>query len=246
MRPSARSALAAAAAIAIVVGALGGFAIGRSTAPKKASLATSARSAADGAGHRRSGVDGAGRVGGETERTAAGPLEAPSQLTRLFDRTTSDGVDIHAYATDGSNVWLPCGANGVCPNGSSAAAGCAPRHTTPRAPAPRSASPLPAEPTPTTAPRRSARLHDHGLRVELANDHAVGTLNVAAYPLSGAAAVVANDFTIGQPENAPANAWIVNTSPAVTTVRATWSDGYTDSMAPQNGWAVVAHNGGEH
>jgi hypothetical protein len=78
--------------------------------------------------------------------------------------------------------------------------------------------------------------------VEAANSGAVAQSWSQAYPLHDVASMN-SQFQFGQAEGSPASGWIVNTNDQVAKVEAKWDDGFVDSMAPESGWAVLAHNG---
>ena len=101
VRTSPRSALAAAAVIALIVGALGGFALGRGVPrstrrwrprPRTLRSLRSARRRRPPCRPRRSA----------TCRPAASSFAGGGPMTRVFDRTTSEGIDIHAFLQDQS------------------------------------------------------------------------------------------------------------------------------------------------
>jgi hypothetical protein len=50
------------------------------------------------------------------------------------------------------------------------------------------------------------------------------------------------EVPLGQMEGSPASAYMIQANSDVTSIRATWPDGFVDEMAPVNGWAIVAHN----
>src|SRR5262249_28693745 len=119
VRTSPRSALAAAAVIALVVGALGGFAFGRSSAPKHSAGQTAsapkpeANDATSPPSTALADSFGAGSAGGASVAGTGGTL------TRLFDRTTSDGVSIHVFTTKtdsgtGAGSIVNCLGNTTC------------------------------------------------------------------------------------------------------------------------------------
>jgi hypothetical protein len=116
---SPRSALAAAAVVALIVGAVGGFAVGRGSAPKHATVATAATNAP------RSDVPGstttvpaltANGFGGASVSASGSAVNQGTPMTRLFDRTTSEGIDLHGFHQDqGVMRAVPeCPANTWC------------------------------------------------------------------------------------------------------------------------------------
>jgi hypothetical protein len=229
---SRRSALAAAAAVALIIGALGGFAIGRGSAPKHATVATAAANAPkhDSAAPPTTAPSlvANGAVSSGSASGSVGVAGGP--MTRLFDRTTSDGIAIHAFKQDQSRAVMPtvgCSVAG------------APAGVTTTAPSSEGTS-QPACPSNAWSP--PPECYATNLVVEVANQGAVGQPTSPAYPLHDVA-VVTSPFRFGDSEGSPAIGFIVNTNDQVAKVEARWSDGFVDSMAPSNGWAVVAHNG---
>lgn len=231
MRTSPRSVFAAAAVVALVVGALGGFAVGRSSAPKHSTVATAAANAP-----KPESVDGSTTLpglvaNGSTGMAIASGVNQGSPMTRLFDRTTSDGIAIHAFKQDQGAPSFPpdvaCAVTNV-PNGVT---------TTVTAPAGTNQPSCPAN-----AWSPPPECYGNSLLVEAGNQGAVGQTGSPGYPLHDVAAVT-SPLRFGDAEGSPASGWIVNTSDQVAKVEARWTDGFVDSMAPTNGWAVVAHNG---
>jgi hypothetical protein len=105
VRTSPRSALAAAAVVALIVGALGGFAVGRGSAPTHATVATASAPESEAPGSTT------------TVPAFTGVNQGPP-MTRLFDRTTSEGIALHGFRQDqgGTEEALQsCPANGWCP-----------------------------------------------------------------------------------------------------------------------------------
>jgi hypothetical protein len=222
VRTSPRSALAAAAVIALVLGSVGGFAFGRASAPKHATVATAAspdEQVSDSGAPMTTISPEAGMATAPGWYTYGGP-----PMTRVFDRTTSEGIDIHAFTQDQTQLY----AEGRC----AAGAECASAAAVP--------PPVPACPANEFCP--PPECFATSFMVELANDGAVGQTGAGVYPLHDVA-VVTSPFAFGQAEGSPAVGWIVNTGDQVAQVQATWGDGFVDSMAPASGWAVVAHNG---
>jgi hypothetical protein len=147
-------------------------------------------------------------------------------LTRVFDRTTSESIDIHAFTQDMSQ-FAP---STMCtPEGQCSAAGS-------------SAAPTPACPDGSWCP--PPECYSSSFQVEVANDGAAGIGGAPTFPLHDPAAI-ASTVMVGQAEGSPANGWAIRTSDQVTLVRADWADGFSDSMKPVNGWAVVMHNGSD-
>ncbi|HEX2383010.1 MAG TPA: hypothetical protein VHI95_10260 [Acidimicrobiales bacterium] len=226
VRTSPRSALAAAAVIALIVGALGGFALGRGSAPKHATVATAAANApaADSAG-------GTTTVPSQTleKVTSMAPgMPGGVPMTRVFDRTTSEGIDLHAFLQDQGQflqVMPTCAPGAEC---AVASATTGSGVTAPECPA-NSWCPPP-------------ECYASSFVVEAANDGAVGQSYSSAYPLHDVA-MVTSSVMFGDAEGSPARGWVVRSNEQVARVEATWSDGFVDSMAPSQGWAVVAHNG---
>jgi len=77
---------------------------------------------------------------------------------------------------------------------------------------------------------------------EVSNNDAVSMGGNPVFPLD-AAADNRGEVPLGQMEGSPASVFMVQTNDQVTNVRATWSDGAVDEMAPVDGWALVAHQG---
>jgi hypothetical protein len=230
VRTSPRSALAAAAVIALVVGAVGGFAYGRSSAPKHSTVQTASAPRPE-AGNTASPPSPAVSKG--FGAVSAGGASVASigdgKMTRIFDRTTSEGVAIHVFTVETNT------AGGVTSFGN-----CAPNTTCTETLKPSGAI---AEPscgaTNWCAP---PECYSAGITIEASNAGAVTQSGAPSYPLSDVAAVTST-VTFGQAEGSPAIGWAVKTGDQVATVRGTWTDGFVDSMAPQSGWAVVMHNG---
>jgi hypothetical protein len=230
VRTSPRSALAAAAVIALVVGALGGFAFGRSSAPKHSTVQTASAPKPE-VGDAASPPSTAVTKGFGASVSAGGASVASigGNLTRLFDRTTSDGVSIHVFTTKtdsgaGAGSIVNCAANTTCtdtlkPSGPITDPSCGPNNW--------------------CAP---PECYSSGLTIEASNNGAVTQNGAPSYPLEDVAAVMGT-VTFGQAEGSPAIGWAVSTKDPAAMVRATWTDGFVDKMAPQGGWAVVMHNG---
>src|SRR5581483_10164096 len=219
---SPRSSLAAAAVLALVVGTVGGFALGRSSAPKPST--TVAARAPGHAGEATTPSTGAFAYGGASQAKGGDVVGGPAapSYTRIFDRTTSEGIDIHAFVQSNDLFAMPsCPPEADCAAaaGVNQGAGC---------------------PQDVWCP--PAECYASSLLVELASDKAVGQSGAPAYPATGPASIVAPIF-FGQMEGAPANGLAVRTADGVTDVRAQWPDGFADSMAPAGGWAVVVHQG---
>jgi hypothetical protein len=224
VRTSPRSALAAAAVIALVVGVAGGFAFGRASAPKHATVAAGAASAPRDEGAPSTSV--ASSSFSKVSSAGSGMFAGGPALTRVFDRTTSEGIDIHAFTQDNSQ-FLP---NTSCtPEGLCTAAGS-------------SVAPTPTCPAENWCP--PPECYSSSLQVEVANDGAAGMAGAPAFPLHDSA-TIASTVIVGQAEGSPANGWAVHAADPVTLIRADWSDGFSDSMKPVNGWAVVMHNGSD-
>jgi len=197
-RANVRSALAAAAVIALVIGSAAGFAIGRASAPKKSTTVTASSTPRD----ATSSAGGSAGVAKALPGSGYGaPMTADAPMTRVFDRTTSEGVVMHAFTQT-----QPAGG---CPAGS----WCPP-----------------------------AECYGTSFLAELANSGAVGMMGAPAYPADGPASLVA-PVQFGHQENTPATGTIVRATDVVHELQATWPDGFVDSMAPVDGWAVLVHNG---
>jgi hypothetical protein len=78
---------------------------------------------------------------------------------------------------------------------------------------------------------------------EVNNDGAAAVGGAPAWPLDGAVAASRGQVPLGQNEGAPASVWNVQTADPAALVTATWPDGFVDSMAAVQGWAIVGHNG---
>jgi hypothetical protein len=230
---SRRSALAAAAAVALIVGGLGGFAIGRGSAPKHSTVATAAANAHKPDTAAPSTTAPGVVTKGSFATTSASGLGMGGPMTRLFDRMTSEGVAIHAFKQDQSAASVA--PTFACPlTGATAPAGVA---TTPPASA---GTNQPACPSNAWTP--PPECYSTSLVVEAANQGAVGQTSSPSYPLHDVATITM-PLRFGDSEGSPAVGYIVNTNDQVVKVEARWADGFVDSMAPNNGWAVVAHNG---
>jgi hypothetical protein len=198
-----RPAIAAAVIAALLLGSLGGFAAGRSSASGGSSLA--ARGAAQDTTTPtviESATASGFAVGG------GGMYPGPPQMTRLFIRTTSDGVALRGYLqTNDAEMYgkVVCDPNSWCP---------------------------PPECNPSTY-----------FMGEASNAEAVTQGGSPQFPMDDKPAAARGPLPLGQMEGAPACVYMVQTTDDVTNVRATWSDGFVDEMAPVNGWAIVAHNG---
>lgn len=77
---------------------------------------------------------------------------------------------------------------------------------------------------------------------ELSNFEAVTQSGAQLWPLRAPAAT-RGEVPLGLLEGAPVSAWMVQANGDVATVRGTWPDGFSDEMAPVDGWAIVAHTG---
>lgn len=78
---------------------------------------------------------------------------------------------------------------------------------------------------------------------ELSNAEAVAQSGMQLLPMKEAAAN-RGQVPLGMAEGSPTSAWMIQTDDTVANVRASWPDGFTDEMAPVDGWAIVAHAGG--
>jgi len=222
VRANPRSALAAAAVVALIIGALGGFAIGRGSAPKHATVATATANAPEA---DTAAAAPATTVLAQTSTGVSvgsfGPGGAP--MTRVFDRTTSEGIALHGFVQDQ-------GQNAIVTSRCAAAAAT---------PTDGTASDLPCGESTWTPP---PECYSTSFIAEAANDGSVGQAYSSAYPLQGVAAIT-TPVMFGDAEGSPARGWVVRVSDQVARVDAKWSDGFVDSMAPSQGWAVLAHNG---
>ncbi len=233
VRTSPRSALAAAAVIALVVGTLGGFALGRSSAPKHSTVqtATALKPEAEAPSPPSTVVSNGFDQVAVAGSGVAGPYGMGGNMTRVFDRTTSEGVAIHVFTVDGGvTTNMPthtCSGPQKCvtevpstgvTNGVNNAA-CGPNNW--------------CAPPECNSP---------GISIEVSNSGAVAQTGAPSYPLDDVGAVM-SPVVLGQAEGSPAIGWAVHTKDPAALVKATWSDGFTDQMAPQGGWAVVMHNG---
>jgi len=224
VRTSPRSALAAAAVIALIVGALGGFALGRGSAPKHATVTTAAANAPTAEGQGATTTMPARQFDSASAGGPVGPGAVP--MTRLFDRTTSEGIALHGFLQDQSGVVQ---ATAACPPDAT----CAETAATAGAGTP---------PCPAGSWCPPPECYSTSVVVEAANNGAVGQSYSPSYPLHDVAAVM-SPLMFGDAEGSPARGWIINTSDQVAKVDASWADGFVDSMAPSNGRAVLAHNG---
>jgi hypothetical protein len=231
VRTSARSALAAAAVAALVIGALGGFAIGRSSAPKHATVATALAPGSDSAAVPTTTTPWIVANGATGTASASGFGQTGAPMTRLFDRTTPDGVVLHVFQEDQSE-------SSVTPDVACATT-IAPGGVATTVTSPSGTSQPSCVPSSWTPP---AECRSTGLVVEAANQGAVGQAGSPEYPLQDVAVVTA-PLRFGEAEGSAANGFIVNVDDQVTKVEAKWADGFVDSTAPTKGWAVVAHNG---
>jgi hypothetical protein len=203
MRTSPRSALAAAAVVALIVGALAGFAVGRGSAPKDATVATAGAPSASDSAAQNATTTVPSQVWASGSVVAGSGGFNGATWTRLFDRTTSENVAVHAFQQGQSSVSPPaCPADSFCP---------------------------PPE------------CYAGSLTVEAANKGAAGVFGVPTYALHEVVAVAA-PVKLGEIEGSPSFGWILNTGPQVANVEARWGDGFADSMAPVQGWAVVIHD----
>ena len=195
-----RPAVAAAVIAALLIGSLGGFAAGRSSAPGRSSVA-----AAHGSQDNKTDAQSSG---GFAFANGGGVYPGGAVLTRVFLRTTSEGVGLRGYLQQmdygGMNGQPACDPSQWCP---------------------------PAECNPTNF-----------FVAELSSNEAVAQNVTPVFPLDAAAAW-RGEVPLGQMENAPVSAYMVQANSDVTTVRGTWPDGFVDEMTPENGWAIVAHSG---
>jgi hypothetical protein len=194
-----RPAVAAAVIAALLIGSVGGFAAGRSSAPGRSSVA-----AAHGAQDKNTDAQSSG---GFAFATGGGMYPGGRVLTLAFLRTTSEGVGLRGYLQQmdgGVNIQPVCDPSQWCP---------------------------PPDCNPTTF-----------FMAELSSAEAVTQSGSPQFPLDAPAAP-RGEVPFGQMENAPVSAYMVQANSDVTTVRGTWPDGFVDEMAPENGWAIVAHTG---
>ncbi|MEY2452048.1 MAG: hypothetical protein QOD92_1622 [Acidimicrobiaceae bacterium] len=195
-----RPAVAAAVIAALLIGSVGGFAAGRSSAPGRSSVA-----AAHGSQDKNTDALSSG---GFAYATGGGMYPGGPVLTLAFLRTTSEGVGLRGYLQQmdygGMNIQPVCDPSQWCP---------------------------PPDCNPTTF-----------FMAELSSAEAVAQNGSPVFPLDAPAAS-RGEIPFGQMEGAPTSAYMVQTNSDVTTVRGTWPDGFVDEMAPENGWAIVAHTG---
>jgi hypothetical protein len=229
-RTSPRSALAAAAVIALVVGAVGGFAYGRSSAPKHSTVQT-ATAAKPEAGDTSSPPSTAvtNKFGAVSAGGASVAAIGNGKMTRVFDRTTTEGVAIHVF-TSQTDPSAPVPSVG----------NCAPNTTCTEVLTPSGASGAPACGQVNWCP--PPECYSSGITIEASNGGAVTQTGAPSYPLDDVAAIMGT-VMLGHAEGSPAIGWAVRTKDPAALVTATWSDGFTDQMVPQGGWAVVMHNG---
>ncbi len=198
-------AIAAAVIAALLIGSLGGFAVGRGSAPKAHQLAA-ARGASDG------GTTTTTVTFAQADAVSSGgfaPEYRPPTMQRLFIRTGADGVVLRGYvASYGGQMYekAGCDANNWCP---------------------------PPE-----------CVSSDQFLGELSNDAAVGQTGAGPMPLH-APAELRSQLFFGEPEGAQVTGWVIEANDTITNVRATWPDGFVDEMAPQQGWAMVAHTGSD-
>ena len=131
-------------------------------------------------------------------------------MTKLFVRTTADGVTLRGFLQEQlqgmpvPNDPSSCGPNNWCP---------------------------PPECTPTSF-----------FMSELSTADAVSQGGAQPFPFDGPAAA-RGESSFGFAEGDPATTFVVQTTGDVKNVRATWSDGVIDEMAPVQGWAIVGRTG---
>jgi hypothetical protein len=211
-----RPAVAAAVIAALLIGSVGGFAVGHRSKPSSKTVAAAHGAAADSSTPstivQSAGTNGAVFAGKVAVACAPSATACPGgpATTRLFIRTTSDGVVLRGYL-----MTFDLTATDMVPNGK-----CDPSSW---CPPPECMSP-------------------NSFNAEVSNDQAVGQSGSGLLPLEGPAASRGQVY-IGQAEGAPASVWMVQANDDVTNVRATWPDGYVDEMAPVQGWALVGRNG---
>ncbi|MEY2446767.1 MAG: hypothetical protein QOH79_243 [Acidimicrobiaceae bacterium] len=110
-----RPALAAAVITALLIGSLGGFAAGRTSAPKRASVAAAHGSQQD----RNTDATSSGGFAFATAGMGPGMYPGAPVMTRLFLRTTSEGVALRGYLQEmdygGVKPGPSCDPNQWCP-----------------------------------------------------------------------------------------------------------------------------------
>ncbi len=202
--------LGVALALALVAGPALGMVVGRATASHPQTVATGGPAVQPGPVVHQ-------ELSGGGSAIAMGPGGPPA--TRLFLRTTADGVAVRAYLLD-LPTSPPAASATECASSSSGG----PAVTVPCPP------PLPAACTPATE-----------LQAELSDEGAAAVSAAPVWPNARGSVSALQAGFFGIAEGTPA-AWVaVRATAEVASVRVRFSDGATDTMVPVQGYAVLAH-----
>jgi hypothetical protein len=259
--------LGIALAVALVAGPLAGWAIGHGGGGGGQQLSTASAPNGSNGGNAVAAPSGsAGAVAG----VAANPFGAANapKATHLFTRTSSDGIVIRAYRQDpppqppepstssttpsqkplpgvcagGVSNGAPPGADSGAVSSGSASSGSSGSVGSSAGGRQITVNAVPAPGTPPCPGIPPACKATPSVLAELSSDAAVGqgfdAIDVAQ-PSDALSHLSTGMF--GVPESSPAVFVTVQTGPGVATVRLRLPSGQTDSMAPVDGLAVLAH-----